>query len=69
MEPKGTFAKRLRRLMGERGMSRAELVRRSGIAQNTADNLLKGKYEPLYVTLHALHEALGCTWEELMCDE
>lgn len=73
MEPRGTFARRLARLMEERGLTQAELGRRMheedpyvGNQTREINNWLKARSEPTYQSLRLLRSALGCTWEELM---
>lgn len=73
MEPKGTFARRLRRLMDERGLTQAELGRRMYANDPYVNNRtrainswLRERTEPTYQSLRLLRDALGCTWEELM---
>lgn len=68
-----TFAENLRRMLDERGMSQWALGRlinpvcpKSG--QSAVHSWCRGRTKPTYDSLIDLRAALGCTWEELMCD-
>lgn len=68
-EPRGVFAARLRRLMDKYGVpTQMELVRRTGMPQQTVWAILHAEHEPKYTTLKRLQAAIGCTFEELMDD-
>ncbi len=68
-EPRGTFARRLRGLLAERGLRQADLAELMGRERQDTKSInawYHGATEPSYASLHELHDALGCTWEELM---
>lgn len=68
-EPRGTFAARFRRLLAERGLRQADLAELMGRERWDTKAICAwyhGATEPSYASLHELHDALGCTWEELM---
>lgn len=66
MRPVSGFAANLRRVMAERGMTQAELCRRTGIGRATIWNWRNGDAQPTLGALRVLHAALGCTWDELL---
>jgi transcriptional regulator with XRE-family HTH domain len=65
-DPHAPFARRLKRLVAESGMSQERVAERAGLCQQSVSGLVRGRNEPYYSTLLKLHRALGCTWEELM---
>ena len=71
IEPKGTFAARLRSIMAERGVTLTDMseglygVRRP---KTNVSRWMNGTCEPNYASLKAIRETLGCTWDELMGD-
>jgi len=60
------FARRLRRLMAERGMSIRELSSRSAISQPSVYKYLNGQCVPNVTRLRRIRATLGCTWDELL---
>lgn len=66
MRARSEFAKRLMSLAFERGMTMAELSRASGVHKNTLDGYVNQAHDPTLPKLHAIRDALGCAWEELL---
>ncbi len=61
-----TFGEMLLKLMNERGISQAELARRSGMSKQSITELVKGRSkEPTFSKAKALADALGVTLEEM----
>lgn len=56
---------RIRRLMNERAISKADLCRESGVSYRQILNILEGTNAPYSQTLSKLARALGCTVEHL----
>ena len=68
-EPKGTFAKRLARLMKKYGYNQCSLARSLGHdGPGSVHRWVHAGSEPRYITLKRLKEALGCTYDELFED-
>lgn len=63
------FSRRLRALMFARGLSIAGLMSVMGCnphSRTMVTQWVSGRGTPSFESLHRLHAALGCTWEELM---
>jgi transcriptional regulator with XRE-family HTH domain len=60
-----TFGQRLQALREAKGLSQGELARRAGFSKQTASSLEKDTYEPLWKTVQAVVQALGCGYEDL----
>lgn len=61
-----TFGEMLLKLMKEKGISQAELARRSGMSKQSITELVKGRSkEPTFSKAKALADALGVTLEEM----
>ena len=61
-----TFGEMLLKLMNERGISQAELARRSGISKQNITELVKGRSkEPTFSKALAIAKALDVTLEEM----
>lgn len=68
-EPVGTFAKRLRRLMDERGLTQYSLTKRLGYDSDaTVWRLVHAKSEPGYMLMRRLKKALDCEYKDLFED-
>ncbi len=68
-EPKGTFGRRLKRIMKERGITQKGLAAHMDVANPySVWRWVKGEVEPSYVMLKRMKAVLGCTWDELMGD-
>lgn len=68
-EPFGSFSLRLTNLMSERGLNQNELARMLGMDRSeTVWRWVNARGEPSYIMLRRLHDALGCTYEELFED-
>ena len=65
------FARRLRRLMDQRGLTPKSLLWAMEDESSTTKALrwLNGERLPSCESLYALKRALRCTWEELMGDD
>ncbi|QVL32316.1 helix-turn-helix transcriptional regulator [Telmatocola sphagniphila] len=64
----GQFAQRLRELFHEKGVSGAEIARRSGFRQSSISEWLRGEKEPKATAVKKLAEALGVPVELLFAD-
>lgn len=62
------FGRRLDSLIRGSGMTRVEFAGRCGMAYNTVKYAIEGKGCPTLRSLIKIHEALGCTWADLMED-
>jgi transcriptional regulator with XRE-family HTH domain len=60
-----TFGKRVQKIREAKGFSQAELARRAGFSRQTASALEGDVYEPLWKTVQAIVQALGCDYEDL----
>lgn len=60
------FGDRLWNLIDERGWSQAELSERSGLTHGAISTYINARRRPGFDALWRMHDALGCTWEELM---
>lgn len=61
-----TFGEMLLQLMKERGISQAELARRSGVSKQSITELIKGRSkEPSFSKAKAIADALDVTLEEM----
>lgn len=63
------ISERLSSIMRRRGISQLELSRMCGISQPTISRLLSGETDERSLrvsTLAAIHDALRCTWVELL---
>lgn len=54
------------RLLGERGLTRRELARRTGITEATISRITVGLNNARLSTLREIKAELGCTWDELL---
>lgn len=59
------FGARIQELMNERGLSQAELGRRSGMSRSVINNLLRGVRNPSLLTAVTISRALGVSLDEL----
>lgn len=59
MSNSSNFAQRLAEAIEYKGISQAELSRRSGVGRNSISDYLKGKYQAKQESLSLLAEALG----------
>lgn len=66
MRPVSDFAANLRRIMGDRGMTQAELGRMVGISQGNVSMYVTGRREPRATYLLRIATALGVTTDELL---
>lgn len=57
---------KVRELRKKKGMTQAELSKKSGVAQQTVSNIESGRNEPSGTTIGMLASALGCTADELI---
>ena len=61
-----TFGEMLLKLMNEKGISQAELARRSGVSKQSITELVKGRSkEPTFSKAKAIADALGVTLEDM----
>lgn len=61
-----TFGEMLLKLMNEKGISQAELARRSGVSKQSITELVKGRSkEPTFSKAKAIADALGVSLEEM----
>lgn len=60
-----SFSEHLRKLMGERKMSAAELARATGLSEAAVSGYLNGKKEPRSAQSISIARALGVTLDEL----
>ena len=61
-----TFARRLREGLDVRGMTQAELAKRSGISKSSISRYIKGDWEGKQSAVYELAKALGVTEAWLM---
>lgn len=66
MRPVSDFAANLRRIMGDRGMTQAELGRMVGISQGNVSMYVTGRREPRATYILRIATALGVTTDELL---
>lgn len=66
MPPKRTLAAALARLMADRGLSAAELARRSGLTHDAVSHYLAGRRNPSLTAFRMLCRGLGVAVEELV---
>lgn len=66
MRPVSDFADNLRRIMGDRGMTQAELGRMVGISQGNVSMYVTGRREPRATCIMRIATALGVTTDELL---
>lgn len=59
------FGDRVQELMDEKGLSQAELGRRSGMSRSVINNLLRGIRNPSLLTALTVARALGVSLDEL----
>lgn len=62
---KSRFASRLKQLLGERGMSQADLAASLEVSAATVSSYLSGRHKPQSRTLHRIAEVLGCAVADL----
>ena len=60
------FGNRIRSLMDKKGLSQAELARRSGTSRSVINNLLKGARNPSLLTALTISRALNTSLDELV---
>lgn len=60
------FGNRVRSLMDEKGLSQAELARRSGTSRSVINTLLKGERNPSLLTALTISRALGSSLDQLV---
>lgn len=66
MRPVSDFAANLRRIMGDRGMTQAELGRMVGISQGNVSMYVTGRREPRATYILRIATALGVTTDDLL---
>ena len=64
--PREDFSQRLRRLLGERGMSQTDLAARARIERSELNRLANGKRDPRPYEIGSLAEAFGLTAKEFL---
>jgi transcriptional regulator with XRE-family HTH domain len=62
------FARNLRRMISERGMTASTVAYKSGLCPATVYNYLRGTRTPTVDALRKMRATLGCTWDELLGD-
>ncbi len=65
-ESRENLVANLRRILGDRGMSVAELARRSGVAKSSVYNVLDGYYDPSAYNLKCIADALDADMDKLL---
>lgn len=60
------FGNRVRSLMDEKGLSQAELARRSGTSRSVINTLIKGERNPSLLTALTISRALGSSLDQLV---
>lgn len=54
------------RMLAERGWTRDDLAAKSGVSKSTIGCYLTTDHEPTLKRLRKIHDALGCSWDELL---
>ena len=60
------FARRLRRTLGDMGISQRKLARMSGLSDACISRYMSGSRLPNLHNVKRIRDALGCTWEEIL---
>ncbi len=60
-----TFARNLRRVRTDAGLTKVEIAQRSRLSVRTVDRVEQGDHSPSLRTAYALSRALGCSLHEL----
>lgn len=68
MDGASFFAKRLREMRMQAGLSQVDLAERAGITQGQVSNLEKEVAAPVWATVVKLAEALGCSCQDFLTE-
>lgn len=60
------FARRLRTVLGEKGMTQRQLAAASGISEAGISRYASGSRTPNLHNLVLIRDSLGCEWKEIL---
>jgi transcriptional regulator with XRE-family HTH domain len=69
MDMRKLIGRNVRRIRGERGLTKEQFAERSGFSQQYISDLERGRRNPTVVSLFEIAEALGSTPVELLTPE